>query len=366
MIRRDFLKGLAAVAALPPTALAFAADDETLAAAARRAGLVYGVAADREVLDDPAYAQLIARESALFVPANALKMQFIAPQADRLDFALADRLLALARENGLPARGHVLAWNDNAPDWTKNLSRAELAKKLDDYLERVATRYAGQLQSWDVVNEPFYLGGDHPGTWRQGPWLAAFGEDYVAHAFRRAAELRAAPKLVLNEAWTERSDAIGLAVRKSLLALIDRLQDGGVKIDAIGLQSHILPAQAWSAESFQGFLDEIRRRKLEIYLSELDILDESYPDDIARRDALAAARVYDYLSAALACPAVTTVINWGLSNRHSWYNDPYFQARSFQALFGRKREARTLPYDSALKPTPMRQALLRAFAERKP
>lgn len=360
MIRRDFIKSLAAFSAAALAPPAVAAEGETLAEAARRAGLVYGVAADREILSDQAYRDLLARECALFVPSNSLKMQFLEPTLDRLEFSYADALVDFARERGLLARGHVLAWNANAPEWTQGLSSAELARKLDEYLERVATRYAGKLQSWDVVNEPFYLGGDHPGTWNQGPWLTAFGEDYVEHAFRRAAELQAAPKLVLNEAWTERSDPIGLAVRKSLLKLIDRLQDRGVKIDAIGLQSHILPAAKWDADSFHGFLEDIRKRKLEIYLSELDILDTSYPDDIARRDVLIAARVHEFLTAALACPAVTMVVNWGLSDRYSWYNDPYFKS-----YYKVTREIRSLPYDAALRPTPMRQAILRAFHERK-
>jgi endo-1,4-beta-xylanase len=354
------LEWLACASAAALASPARAGDGETLAAAARKAGLVYGVAADREILGDPACANLFAREAALFVPSNSLKMQFVASTPDSLDFSHADALVDFARSRGLSVKGHVLAWNANAPAWTTQFSRAELAKKLDAYFERVATRYAGRLLAWDVVNEPFYLGGDRPGTWNAGPWLAAFGENYVEHAFRRAAEFQAAPKLVLNEAWTERGDAIGLAVRKSLLALIDRLQDRGVRIDAVGLQGHILPAAKWDSGSFRGFLEEIARRKLEIHVTELDILDTDYPDDVLRRDVMIAARVHEFLTAALACASVTMVVNWGLSSRHSWYNDPYFTSH-----YKVTREVRSLPYDAALRPTPMREAMLRAFRERK-
>jgi endo-1,4-beta-xylanase len=360
MRRRDVLEWLVCGSAAALASPAGAGESETLAAAARKAGVVYGVAADREIFGDPACADLIAREAALFVPSNSLKMQFVAPTLGTLDFAHADALLDFARQHGLSAKGHVLAWNANAPAWSKNLSRGELAKTLDDYLERVATRYAGRMLAWDVVNEPFYVGGDHPGTWNGGPWLAAFGQDYVEHAFRRAAEFQAAPKLVLNEAWTERSDAIGLAVRKSLLTLIDQLQDRGVKIDAVGLQGHILPAEKWDSGSFRGFLEEIARRKLEIHVTEIDILDTDYPDDIVRRDAMIAARVHEVLAAALSCASVTMVVNWGLSSRHSWYNDPYFTSH-----YKVTREVRSLPYDAALRPAPMREAMLRAFRERK-
>lgn len=352
--------GALAATARARSAAADAAATADLAAAARKAGLTFGAAVDLEILKDADFAALIRTQCDLIVPSQSLKMATIEPQFDAFQFEPGDALVEFAHASGKLARGHTIVWNDYAPDWTKSLSNAELAKALDAYIDAVAAHFAGRLQSWDIVNEPFWLGGDRPGSFRPGPWLAAFGEDYIERAFRRVAALDPTTKLVLNEAWTEWNDPIGIAVRRALLALIERLQDKGVKLDAIGLQGHILPHKPWDAEAFGAFLNKIAARGLDIYITELDIDNSGFVGDIAARDREAAQRTFAFLSTALACPAVNTVICWGLADNYSWYNDPWFQKQRRAA-----REARPLPFDAALQPKPMFEAIARAFADRK-
>ena len=214
---------------------------ETLKAAAHAAGVIFGCAAGPEIFADPPYRDLIFSQCAIFVPQNAMKFDALQPEQGRFNFAPVDALVDAARDHGLLVRGHNLFWNDWPPAWLPKLSRREVASVFDTYLETVVPHFAGKLQSWDVVNEPFWLGKDKPGAFRPGAWYDALGADYVYRAFRRTAELDPQAKLVLNEAWTERADAVGLAVRRSLLTLIDRMQDRGLKLDAIGLESHLFP-----------------------------------------------------------------------------------------------------------------------------
>ena len=280
-----------------------AAGERSLAQAARAAGLVFGAAGGEALFTDPGYRALFGEQAAILTPENALKFNDLQPERGRFAFGAADALVDAARARGLLVRGHTLIWNDWPAPWLKGLSRAQTVRAFDDHLDRVVPHFAGRLQSWDVVNEPFWLGADRPGTLRPGPWADAMGVDYVFRAFARTAALDPGAKLVLNEAFTERSDPVGLAVRRALLQLIDRIQDKGLKLDAIGLQGHLTPSVAYDDAGFADFLHEIARRGLAIYITEFDVDDEGYPDDVGARDAAVARRTAAFLKAALAVPA---------------------------------------------------------------
>ena len=355
--RRDVL-ALAATAASFAAAPAMA-DATSLKTVAKTAGVLFGTGIGPEVFTDVAYRDLVLAQCAIVTPMNALKFDWLQPAKGRYVFAAADRIVDAARERGLLVRGHNLFWNDWPPAWLSSLSSDEVARVFDAHLDNVVPHFAGRLHSWDVVNEPFWLGKDKPGTFRPGAWFDALGPDYVSKAFARAAVLDPHAKLVLNEAWTERADSVGIAVRRSLLKLIDQIQDRGIKLDAIGLESHLFPAVAWDAGSFADFLHAIGERHLDIYITELDVEDASFPAQAAACDADVARWTSSFLATALAVPAVKIVQTWGLSDRYSWYRDP----RPMQAA-GYDRLPRPLPYDDSLAEKPMRRAMMAAFRDR--
>ena len=360
--RRDTLAlgaGLIGTAALPCPSYGTSGSQTTLAAAAKAGRLVFGASGGNELFTDRTYRDLFIRETAIFTPDHALKFDSLQPEQGVFRFATADSLVDGARRAGLMVHGHTLFWNDWPPAWLKSLSHREVARVFDTYLDTVVPHFAGRLQSWDVVNEPFYLGRDKPGTYRPGPWYDALGPDYIFRAFRRTAELDPAAKLVLNEAWTERSDPVGRAVRRSLLRLIDEMRAKGVRLDAIGLQGHLTPQIAYDDAGFADFLHEIGQRDLDIYITEFDVDDESFEGDEATRDAAVGARTRAFLTAVLAVPAVKMVITWGLSDRYSWWRDP-----TTMAAYGLTRLARPLPYGDMLDRKPMWHAMADAFQSR--
>ena len=53
-------------------------------------------------------------------------------------------------------RGHTLIWNENMPDWVQAMSGAEVRRLFGEHADMVAGHCAGKLQSWDIVNEPFW------------------------------------------------------------------------------------------------------------------------------------------------------------------------------------------------------------------
>jgi endo-1,4-beta-xylanase len=330
-----------------------------LAAIAAQTGLSFGAAGAEELFHDDAYRELFIGHANVLTPTNALKFDALQPQQGRFNFAPADALVDFGHRNDLLVRGHTLFWNDYPPAWLKALPGREIEAVFDRYVETVVPHFAGRLHSWDVINEPFWLGRDRPGTFRPGPWFDAMGTDYIFRAFRRVAALDPRTRLVLNEAWTERTDPVGLAVRRSLLLLIDRIQQQGLKLDAIGLQAHLMPQESYDDASFVDFLHQIAARRLDIYITEFDIDDRGFPDDPILRDAKVAARAGAFLSAALKVPAVKLVVCWGLTDRYTWWRDP--SVRQFYKL---NRLPRPLPFDDELRKKPMWTAMAEAFRDR--
>ena len=336
------------------------AGPQSLATVALKAGILFGASASKEIFENPLYADLYRMQTKILTTDVALKFDYIRWKEEEWDFSEADRLLAFANQNALQLRGHTLIWNDNAPAWLKRRPSREIAYIFDEHIDKVVNRYAGKLHSWDVVNEPFWPGHGKRGGYRTGPWLEALGPSYVKRAFIRAAKADPSTRLVLNEAHCERNDYVGKKIRAGLLRLIDELLDAGIALDAIGLQGHLQPTKAYSDKVFTDFLWKLHERGLNIYISEFDIEDSSYPAGIRSRDRLVAKRTHQFLSSILKVPSIKALICWQLSDRYSWYRHIALEDNPRT-----KRFPRPLPFDAKLRPKPAYEAMIRALRERR-
>ena len=355
MISRRALLAGAAAGLAPPLGAA----ENTLASAAARAGVIFGASIDTTAFDNPAYFDLYRRETQMFVTDVALKFDWLRPAQDIWNFGPADRIVAAAKAEGKLVRGHTLVWNDNAPAWLKTLSNREIERVFDEHIERVASRYAGALHSWDVVNEPFWPMDRRIGGWRDGPWFSAMGLAYVERAFRRVAAVDPKVKLTLNEAQCDNDGDWGRSIRPLLAGLVDRLQHAGAPLHAIGLQSHLQPKFPRDYAGFARYIADFGAKGLEIYISEFDVDDAALPDAPNERDAAVASLASDFLSQTLLVPAVKLVATWQLSDRYSWYRGlPGKRAN------GARFPARPLPFDDQFRPKQMRAAMLGAFEKR--
>ena len=332
---------------------------ESLADLAGRSGLLFGASIGRNGVEEPAYRDLYRAQTRVLTSDIAMKFAALRPAPGPARWAEADLLVDFAGREGKKFRGHNLIWNENNPDWVKSLGASEIGALLDRHIDETVGRYAGRVQFWDVVNEPFWPDHRAPGFFRKGPWFDALGSDYVARALRRAAAADPKAKLVVNEAFTERGDGLGLEIRRRMLRLIDDLRHAGAPLHAIGIEAHLQPQFPSDDLGFVVFLDEIARRGLDIHITELDVDDAAYPGDVEERDRAVADRVYDFVSRALACPAVKVLECWQLSDRHSWYADPSMANRRSD-----RSPARPLPFDADYRPKPMFDAIARALATR--
>jgi endo-1,4-beta-xylanase len=355
--RRRLLQFAAAGLAAANGRSAAAAPTPSLAAIAASNGFLFGAAAATEVMEkDAAYRDLYATQTKLITTDIALKMSRVAPQPGPKHFETADRLLAFCDQHKIAMRGHCLIWNEWNPEWVKNMSAGERRLFFDSYIEEVVARYQGKLQSWDIVNEPFWPGHRAPGGFRLGPWYDAFGPDYVRRAFERAATVDRTTKFVLNEAQTERDDELGLAVRRGLLKLVADLKHAGAKLDVVGLQGHLQPQYPHDPARFDEFLHALADLGVDIYITEFDVRDDSFPDDAEARDAAVASTAQQFLEMTLRHPAVKALITWELADNYSFYRGIY-RAKNPTAA----RLPRPLPYDDKLQPKPLWGAIAQAL-----
>jgi endo-1,4-beta-xylanase len=354
--RRRLLQMAAAGVAAIDGRIAAAAPTPSLGAIAASKGYLFGSAAAEVIDTDAAYRDLYVTQTKIITTDIALKIGRIAPQPGPKHFETADRLLAFCNQHRIAMRGHCLVWNEWNPEWVKNLTTGERRKYFDSYIEEVVARYSGKLQSWDIVNEPFWPGHNAPGGFRLGPWYDAFGPDYVRRAFERAAQVDRTTKFVLNEAQTERDDELGLAVRRGLLKLVADLKNAGVKLDVVGLQGHLQPQYPHDPARFSEFVHALSALGVDIYITEFDVCDDIFPDDAAARDTAVARTAQQFLETTLRHPAVKALITWELADSYSFYRG---MARAKNPAT--TRLPRPLPYDDRLQAKPLWGAIAQAF-----
>ena len=174
----------------------------------------------------------------------------------------------------------------------------------------------------------------------------------------------------LNESNCD-NDRYGPIVRPAMLRLVDALQRSGRKLDAVGLECHLMPQ--WMSDQrqpdwrpFVSFLRDLASRGVEIYLTELDVNDCSLRD-LAQRDALVADYTRSFLGAALQVPAVTMISNWDLSDKYSWLREDTSPSSGYPSLSRWANCVYSPPcprpaiYDQSMRPKAARRALAAAL-----
>ena len=220
------------------------------------------------------------------------------------------------------------------------------------------TRYRGRAAGWIVVNE-IIDAHEADGIRRDYPWYETIGPSFIAEAFRIAHAADPDATLVLNEFGFETDSEWDAAAdrRQNALQVLDMLLDDGAPVHAFGVQAHLSAAnfaENFDADAYTRFLADLVSRGVKIIISELDVLDDDLPADVAERDRAIADATRLYLDTALQEPAVASVITFGLSDRYTWLQEDYPRED------GEPR--RPLPFDDeSLAPKPLFDALYSAL-----
>lgn len=350
------------------TAAARAVGAPALVVAAKAAGLRFGSAARAASLDDPVLAPLLAHECATLTPELEWKWAALAPTGDRYDWTAADRVTGFARARGQRLRGHTLLWHRSIPNWaTAELASGGEWRIVGDHIRALVGRYRGEVDEWDVVNEPIDLGAGADGL-RVSPFLAAFGRDYIARALRDAHAAAPRARLLINEYDLEYAVPEHRARREALLALARSLLARSVPLHGIGIQSHLDPGKGLiDSEGLGRFVAALETLGLGVSITELDVKEQAYDRPVAERDRLVGEHVANFLAAVLPSRAVTSLSCWGLSDRLSWLEVTAADRARFPGAWTDGSSPglnRGLPFDSDGMAKPMRDVIARALGTR--
>ena len=331
--------------------------EESLGAIAAAAGLTYGSAVSAKALaSDPDFAEAVAQQARCVVAEGEMKLAAVEAVRGRRDYAGADAIATFAGRHDMRLRGHCLIWHEAMPAWLPSaLKQENAAAILESHIRAMIGRYAGPAHSWDVVNEALKPGAPDAGL-RPSVWYEALGAGYIDTAFTIARDCDTGVQLVYNDFGFEHEVDWQIEKRRLCLDLLAGLRKRNTPCDAFGIQAHLSATGRFDERKVSDFLSAIAGMGYRIIISELDVDDSGLPDDIAARDAAMASITERFLNVALATDAVTDVLTWGISDRHSWLNSAPYSRRKGRA------PARPLPLDENLSPKPMWTAMARAFA----
>ncbi len=328
-------------APLPPCAARGAC---TLAEAGRAAGITIGTAAK---LGDPAREALEVAEFDALSSEDEFLWSVIHPEPGVWDFGPADALVAFATEHGKELTLTHFIWDppalpDVLPGWVRAIDDpVELRRVLRDHLTVLHDRYGGRVARLDVVNEAIGDGGRAA----TNHFAAVLGDGYVGEAFALAAEVWPEAELVLNQDRAE-YDA---GVADALIALSADLLATGHRVDRVGLQGHLLAGEP-DHDLVRTTIGRVGALGLAVELSEVDVPRRGGPG--SRRPiglAEQAARAARFVGDCTAVPACVAITFWGLDDGDSWLNEALGPGTD------------PLLYDAALRPKPMRGAVVDAL-----
>ena len=228
-----------------------------------------GVAVDTRLPagQDPAAEAVVKEQFNQVVAENCMKGEENHPEVNRFDFTDGDKLVDWAERNGKTVIGHCLVWHSQPPKWMftdangKPVSREVLIGRMYNHIMTVVTHYKGKIKGWDVVNEAF----EDDGSYRKSPYYNIIGPEFIELAFQFAHEADPNVELYYNDYSTSKPGK-----REAICKLVRSLKLKGLRIDAVGMQSHNgynYPDYAEYEKSIEAFAAE----GVKVMMTELDV-----------------------------------------------------------------------------------------------
>jgi endo-1,4-beta-xylanase len=239
------------------------------------------------------------------------------------------RILKAAKwfvDRGCLVKGHPLCWHTVGAEWLLKLSNAEIIDAQRSRITRDVTDFTGPIDMWDVINEvvimPIFDKYDN-GVTRICRELGRIGIIRMTFDAARAANPRAT--LLLND----------FDLSAAFECLIEGCLEAGIRIDALGLQSHMHQGY-WGVEKTLGILERYARYKLPIHFTESTLVSgKIMPPEIVdlndykvdewpttpEGEARQAEEVVQHYKTLFAHPSVEAVTWWGLEDG-GWLKAP--------------------------------------------
>ena len=300
---------------------------------------------------------MIAEQFDVLTAENEFKPEALQPQPGAFNFEAADAVVDFARKHDQKVVGHTLCWHSQAPAWMFRgrdgtpLPRDQALKNLKSHIDTVAGHFRGKLVGWDVVNEAISDDSAEGRYLRDTPARRAIGDDYIARAFEFAHAADPDAELYYNDYGNENP-----AKLEKTLRLIRELKNQDVRLDAVGIQSHLRLDDPGTVDRLDRAISAYAAEGVKVVVSELDV--DVLPRrtrgaDVAAREqrgvdpyinglpldvAEQQARFYERLfQVFVKHPGVVTRVTfWGVHDGTSWLNSwPVSHRTNHPLLWGR-------------------------------
>lgn len=238
-------------------------------AAATKGKFLFGAAVNMQQVTG-AYAlesEIVAKEFNAIVAENCMKPQPIHPEENRYNWDEADKFVAFGEKNKQTVTGHCLIWHSQVPNWffvdnEGNPATPELLKeRMRQHIYTVVKRYKGRIKGWDVVNEAF----EDNGSYRKSKFYQILGKDFIKYAFQFAHEADPYLELYYNDYNVETP-----AKCDAIVQLVKELKAAGIRIDAVGSQSHMNLTHP-TLEATETSFKKLKAVGIQILITEWDI-----------------------------------------------------------------------------------------------
>jgi endo-1,4-beta-xylanase len=178
------------------------------------------------------------------------------------------RILNVARwykDHGCTVKGHPLCWHTLTANWLLSMSNQEILQAQVERIQRDVADFAGVIDQWDVINEavimPIYDRYDN-GITRLCKQMGRIAS--IRRLFDTARGTNPQATLLLND----------FDVSPAYDILVEGCLEAGIRIDVIGIQSHMHQGY-WGRERTLQVLDRFERFNLPIHFTENTILSGS-------------------------------------------------------------------------------------------
>ena len=228
---------------------------------------------------------------------------------------------------GVTVKGHPLVWHTVTPGWQAGLPLDEMEALQRQRIRDLVGGFRGVVDVWDAINEAVIMPVFDNGANRITDLARAKGRiAMVRLAFEEARAANPSATLLIND----------FDLSSAYECLIEGVLEAGVRIDAIGLQTHMHQGFR-GEEAITAILDRFARYGLPLHMTETTLvsghlmppeiedlndyrIDEwpSTPEGEARQ----ADEIVRHYRTLVGHPAVDVVNYWGLTDAGAWLGAP--------------------------------------------
>ncbi len=186
--------------------------------------------------EDPKADSIVTLHFNSIVAENCMKSEKIGPEEGVFFWDDADKFVKYGEDRDMAIIGHALVWHSQLAPWFpvdkegNPVSAEVLKERMKNHISTVVGRYKGKIKGWDVVNEAI----EDDGSYRHSPFYNILGEEYIPLAFQYAHEADPDAELYINDYSMFRPEK-----REAYVKLVNDLKSRGLRVDGIGMQSHI-------------------------------------------------------------------------------------------------------------------------------